>query len=170
MTLPIEQNNELATLRQTNAELTAKNSARKVRIAELEASVQTLQASLTTAQTTLHKIEVGEPVNTMASAVSHMPDLFLSEFSRCGYSVAKTDGKLVLMQGDKPVEGVEFTIAGLTKLLAKSDDPALKNFKHLMIASRASGSGATGAGDGRPLYQERRTPDAPSPKPHFGLK
>jgi hypothetical protein len=156
---PIDQVAELATLRQTVAELTTKANSRKERIAALEAENTTLKASVTAAQTTLHQIEVGEPLNTMASAVSHMPELFLAEFSRLGYQLTKTDGKLVLMQGDKPVEGAEFTVAGLTKLLAKSDDPALKNFKHLMIASRANGGGATGAADGRPLYQEQRTPE-----------
>jgi|GEM_PF-4553062 len=163
---------ELQTLRQTVAELTAKNTTRKARIAELETSVQTLQASLTTTQTTLYQVEVGEPLQTMANAVSPMPELFLSEFARCGYKVAKTDGKLVVIQNDKPVEGAEFTVQGLTKLLANSNDPTLKSFKHLMIASRASGGGATGAADGRPLYQEQRTPDAAQPKPtrRLGLR
>jgi phage shock protein A len=162
--------NELATLRQTVAELTAKNTARKARITELEASVKTLQTSLTGAQTALYQAEVGEPLQTLANAISPVPELFLSEFARLDYKVAKTDGKLILMQNDKPVQGAEFTVAGLTKLLAKSDEPAHKNFKHLIIASRASGGGATVSARTVHGAETKKTTETPNAKPQFGLR
>jgi hypothetical protein len=136
---------ELATLRQTVAELTVKATSRKRRITLLEQENTTLKANLAASQATLHDIEVGQPVQTLANAISPTPELFLMEFGRVGYTVEKRDGKLTIIKDGNPVEGSEFTVAGVTKLLTKSDDPALKSFKHLVISNRASGGGASGS-------------------------
>ena len=161
---------ELATLRQTVAELTVKATSRKRRITLLEQENTTLKANLAASQATLHDIEVGQPVQTLANAISPMPELFLSEFARVGYSVEKRDGKLTIIKNGEPVADSEFTVNGMTKLLVKSTDPALKSFKHLVIASRASGGGASGQAGPNQFAEPSKTVEPTAPKPHFGLR
>ncbi len=140
MSDPSTQIDELATLRQTVAELTAKNANRKARITELEAQLATANTATQTAQASLHEIEVTRPMLTLAEAVSPTPELFLTEFARVGYKVVMQDGKLRIMQGDQAIDA-EVTVDGIRKLLL-TEDAKHKNFKHLVSVSRASGGGA----------------------------
>ncbi len=161
---------EISVLRQTVTELTNKATNRKTRIAALEDENKKLKASLATAEHAAYEATVGEPLQRLADAISPMPDLFLAEFAKLGYKIAKRDGKLVVMQNDKPVEGTEFTMDGLVKLLAKSDDPAHKNFKHLIITSRASGGGAVGQQPSSFIPVEEKLKPSNAPKTNFGLR
>lgn len=149
MSEQITQVDELNTLRQTVAELTQKNASRKRRITELEQQLVAAQTATTSAQATLHEIEVTRPLQTLAEAISPTPELFLLELERTGHKVVKgDDGKLMLTLNDKPVEQAELTVDGLKKLLL-TDAPEHKNFAHLIAANRASGGGAAGTSHGR---------------------
>jgi hypothetical protein len=165
---------ELAVLRQTNAELVAKVQSRTARITELEATNATLQTSLTTAQSSLHEIQVGVPLRQMAESVSPVPELWLSEFGK-HFKVELKDGKLSLLTvaGEPAIakDGtpLEFTSAALTSLLTKSGNAAYRAFDTIMVASKASGGGANGnlVGNGRPNAESTSTVSA---KPQFGLR
>ncbi|AFL87460.1 hypothetical protein Terro_1142 [Terriglobus roseus DSM 18391] len=164
-------NQELATLRQTVAELTQKNATRKARITDLEAQLAASQGAAQTAQASLHTMLVTQPMQTLAAAISPTPELFLSELSRIGYKVTSNDGKLTLTDADdKPVEGAEMTTDGLRKHLL-SADAKHKNFVHLMTLSRASGGGALGQSQSNGLPPADRS-DKPvrTQRPQFGLR
>ena len=164
---PIEQ--ELATLRQTVAELTQKNATRKARITELENALTISQTATQTAQAELTRIQITEPMMTLASSLSATPELFLSEMQRIGYSAEMQDGKITLMRDGKPVEDADITADGIKTLLL-SDDPAHKNMPHLIIANRASGGNAIGS-ERSTFTQAAQSSDKPvRAKTHFGLR
>jgi hypothetical protein len=161
---------ELMRLRQAVAELAAKNAARKRRITELEAQLATSQVATETAQANLHALEVTQPMQTLAEAISPTPELFLSELARVGYKVMNNDGRLTLLDGDdKPVEGVDVTTDGLRKYLL-STDAKHKNFVHLITFTKASGGGAVGQSRSDGLQPAERTAKPLQPKPQFGLR
>ena len=167
---------ELAVLRQTNAELTQKNKERKDRILTLVKKQDELTAKLTAAEAGLYEATVGAPLKKMAEAVSPVPELWQSEFLK-HYKVEMKDGKLAVltqkgeqaMVKDKPVE---FTRAGLTDLLIKSDAPEFRAFKTIMAVSSASGGGAgslTASGKGNGQASNASIP-ASKPAVQFGLR
>ncbi|MES2390841.1 MAG: hypothetical protein V4555_04315 [Acidobacteriota bacterium] len=163
-----DQVDELTTLRHTVAELTQKNAARKQRIAELEGQLATAQIATQTAEVALHELEVSRPMQTLAEVISPTPELFLAELSRVGYKVTKADGKLTLMDGDKPVEGVDLTLDALRARLLDGNEKH-RNFAHLITRTKASGGGAIGSPKSGSSSATVQT-DAPKPKLSFGLR
>jgi hypothetical protein len=166
MSAPVD---EVAVLRQTNVELLSKLHDRAARITNLESQLAASQGTAQTAQASLHTLLVTQPLETLASAISPTPELFLSELGRVGYTVVNTAGKLTLIDGDKPVEGVEVTIEGLRKHLL-SGDAKHKNFRHLISLTKASGGGAVGLSQSNGLLPADRSDKPVRSKPHFGLR
>lgn len=156
---------ELDTLRRTNSELVTKNSTRKQRIAELEASVAELQAKVAEREASIRTITIDGPLKTMAESISTAPDLWIEQLNK-SHRVELTDGKLTLLSTDgKPVlkdgKPVPFERQALIDLLTAGDDPQGKAFKAITIASRASGAAT-------PASEHVVTPS--KPKIRFGLR
>jgi hypothetical protein len=155
---PEEVRQELATLRQTVSEITAKQHKSKTRIGELEIQAVALQDKATKAEAAIHDALVGAPLRRMASTVSEVPELFLNEFAK-HYSIASDqdgnitvntlDGKPAHDRNGKPVE---FTPQSLYSLLASdavvaggSKDARSKTFATLMKYFGASGAASVTA-------------------------
>lgn len=160
-----EQNEELETLRRTNSELVAKNSTRKAKIAELEASVADLQTKLSEREASIRTITIDGPLKTMAESISTAPDLWIEQLHK-SHRVELVDGKLTLLSTDgKPVlkdgKPVPFKREALIDLLTADDNPQAKAFKAITIASRASGAAT-------PSREHVVTPS--KPKIQFGLR
>lgn len=168
---PIEPPDELATLRRVNAELVTKNSTRKAKVKELEASVMDLQGKLTIADTTIHELSINAPLKAMAESISIAPDAFIHEFSKSyrldvvkgELTILTPDGKPVL-QGDKPIP---FERDALKTLLTSADHPQAKVFNSILIVSRASGAGGVPSNT---RGQRNNRESEPSPPPQFGLR
>jgi hypothetical protein len=127
-------------------------------------------------ETALHDATVVAPLRQMAEEVSPVPELWLAEFGK-HFKVDLKDGKLaVLTSAGEPAmlkdSPVEFTRGALTTLLAKSDDPTLKAFKTIMVASYASGGGAGGAQGGRAYFGNdgKQSEPAQPERVRFGLR
>jgi hypothetical protein len=157
---------EVETLRRVNAELVTKSSTRKQRITELEASVTELQGKLSEANDSFHEVIVGAPLKAMAESISLAPDIFLEQFAKShkvemvkGHlTVLNSDGKPA-MNGEKPVT---FERQSLIDLLTSEAHPNAKQFKTIVIASRASGASAQPS--------NRTTKPVKEAKPQFGLR
>jgi hypothetical protein len=160
---------ELETLRRTNAELLQKSAARKSRIAELEAASTALQAKAMEAEITIHELTINGPLNSLASSISTVPDVFREFFLR-DYKVEIRDGALTLLfaTDGKPVmkDGKAVPVeadAIKSLLLSSKDESKLRLYNSILIASKASG--ASGAKtDGRDSSTRKQ------PAIHFGLR
>ena len=140
---------ELETLRKTNAELVAKNSTRKGKVTELEATVADLQAKLTASNDTIRQITIDGPLRKMAEEISPTPELWLEQFSKL-YRVEMIDKKLTILTAsegkpvhDKDGKVLPFEWSFLAKFLTEGDDANAKSFRAITIASRASGGQMT---------------------------
>jgi hypothetical protein len=159
-------NDELDVLRRTNSELVAKNTNRKQRISELEATVADLQGKLAERDTSLRAVTIDGPLKSMADSISNAPELWLEQFSK-HYKVEMVNGELTLLSVDgKPVQKdgkpVPFETRALTELLTTGHDAAAKAFRAITIVSRASGGAST---------TQRTAPTAPKPATvKFGLR
>lgn len=155
---------ELETLRKTNAELIAKASKRKDRIAELETQLANAQASIAQGEAKLKEVTVSVPLRRMAEEASTVPDLFLDQLTK-HYKVEAVDGKLTIQTQDgKPITDkdgrpVPFESLALVKFLTSKENPQAKIFSTISIASRASGAA-------RPPEHISK----PSARPSFGLR
>lgn len=160
-------NDELETLRRTNAELVTKNSTRKQRIAELEASVASLQATVAEREASIRTLTIDGPVRQMCESISTAPELFQEQLAK-HFKVELVDGKLTFLTTggetvkDKDGNTVPFERDALLKFLVEGDDAArARTFKAITIASRASG-GATST--------TTAAPTSSKPKAQFGLR
>ena len=171
-----EQEAELQRLRTANAELTAKASTRKERIAELDAELANIKSKLaeqaasheaekTQTQAFIHKHFVDSVAIELAADMSTAPDLMLP-FISSRLSVDTTDGQapktVVLDINGKPSK---LTLADLRQELSKRKDLA-----PIIIASRASGGGATGSGRSSATPPKEKKQEPTKPALHFGLK
>ena len=161
-------NDELETLRRTNAELVTKNSSRKQRIAELEATNAELQTKLTSATTTVHEMTIGAPLKAMAESISTVPDVWIEQFAK-SYRLELVNGDLTILsiEDGKPVQregkAVPFEQEALKSLLLDEKHPHSKLFNAITIASKASGGAST-------TPQRLTAPTAPKPSSRrFGL-
>ena len=164
-----QQNDELETLRRTNAELVTKASTRKQRVTELEMANAELQKTVTERDATIYGLTVGGPLKAMAERISTVPELWLEQFAK-RYKVELVNGELTLLSVadgktvHKDGKTVPFETKALADLLTTGEDATAKAFRAITIVSRASGA----AGNGGPQKQE---PTAPKPAPRrFGLK
>ena len=139
---------ELEILRRTNAELIAKNTTRKAKIAELEAANADFQTKLTAASDTIHQVTIEGPLKQMAESISNCPDLWLEQFSK-SYRVEMVGGKLSLLSASdgKPVQKdgkvIPFERQALAQHLTSGDGATAKAFKAITAVSRASGAQGT---------------------------
>ena len=153
-----QPNDELETLRRTNAELVIKSHTRKARIAELE-------ASLTTAQQQVNELLLNRPIKQLAAAISTSPETLIPSLLS-DYKVELQGEELVLQTQDgKPVmhegKAVPFEADAVRKLLlATKDEAKLRLYNSIIIVSRASGGGILQTGT-------RPEPKAPI---QFGLR
>jgi len=154
---------ELAILKQAHQELLIKRQKDKSRIAELELSAVALQEKVSNAETAAHDALIGVPLRRMASTVSDVPELFLSEFAKHytiktdndgSISVTTLDGKTALDRSGKPVE---FTPHSLYSLLASqavvaggTGDARSKTFAVLMRYFGASGAAGSRQSNNQP--------------------
>lgn len=158
---------ELETLRRTVTELREKNTTRKARIAELEASLSEAQGQLTEANATIKQVTIDGPLRAMAESISPAPELWMEQFNKT-YRLELNEGKLTLLSaGDgKPTskdgKPVPFEHEALAKFLTDGDGPQAKAFQALTVASRASG----GAGEPQPSH---RRSASHQPGLQFGL-
>jgi hypothetical protein len=160
-------NDEVEVLRRTNAELVAKNTTRKARIAELEAANAELQQTVTERGALIHSLTVGGPLKAMADRLSTVPDLWLEQFAK-HYKVEMVNGELTLLSIDgKPVQHqgktVPFETKALTELLTTGDDATAKAFRAITIVGKASGAASTTTQRIEPVAQK-------APKAQFGLR
>jgi len=162
-------NDELETLRRTNAELVTKNSSRKQRIGELEATVADLQSKLTTTSATIHEITVGAPLKSMAESISTVPEVWIEQFGK-SYRLELANGELTVVSvaDGKPIQkegkAVPFEQEALKSLLLDETHPHSKLFNAITIASKASGASSAAS-------QQRPSAAAPKPSPRrFGLR
>src|ERR1039458_5791493 len=164
---PIEPNSgaELETLRRVNADLLQKSATRKARISELEASVGTLTAKTTEAETRIKALTIDGPVNDLCESISVAPQALRSALE-AEYRIEMREGVLTLLNptDGKPVthEGkpVPFQADAIKNLLLGSKDEAkLKLYRAIVVVSKASGAGSS--------FSERSI--APAHKPQFGL-
>jgi hypothetical protein len=158
----------LDVLRRTNSELVAKNTNRKQRIAELEATVADLQGKVAERDTSLRAITIDGPLKSMAESLSNCPELWIEQFSK-SYRLEMVKGELTLLSvaDGKPVtkdgKPIPFERDALTRLLTGTDHPQAKIFNAITIASRASGGAETAT--------RRKPTSAPSPsKMVLGLR
>src|SRR6185437_85930 len=148
MAEPTQQalNDELETLRRTNSELIAKNSTRKQRIGELEATVADLQSKLTSASATIQEMTIGAPLKSMAEDISTCPNEWIEHFSK-SYRLELLNGELTLISVadgktvQKEGKAIKFEREALNALLLHEKHPQSKLFRAITIVSRASGSG-----------------------------
>jgi phage shock protein A len=169
MTELIEPNTaaELETLRRVNAELLQKSATRKARIQELEASVGTLTAKTTEADTRIKALTVDAPLMEVCESISIAPGALRSALE-AEYKIEMREGVLTLVNpaNDKPVMGkdgkaVPFQGEAIKTLLLESKDAEkAKLYRAILIASKASG----GAG------AQLQRAVAPAPKHRFGLR
>lgn len=158
-------NDELETLRRTNSELVTKNSTRKQRIAELEASVVELQAKVTEREASIRAITIDGPVRQMCESISTAPELFQEQLTK-HFKVELIEGKLALfttegkLVTDKSGNAVPFEREAMSKFLIDGDDARAKTFQAITIVNRASGGDAS---------VTKHVPVAPKPKIKFGL-
>jgi hypothetical protein len=156
---------EVATLRKTNADLLQKSATRKSRILELEASVGTLTAKATEAETRIRQLTIDGPVQDLCQEISVAPQALRSALES-EYRIElrdavltlvnPSDGKPVMHEG-KPVPFTADSIKAL--LLASKDEAKLKLYRAIVVVSKASGAGGSAF---------KRTV-APAEKLHFGL-
>ena len=156
---------ELATLRKTTAELTQKSATRKARIQELEASVGTLTAKATDAETRIKALTIDGPVSDLCESISVAPQALRSALE-AEFKIEMRDGVLTLLNPSdgKPVthdgKPVPFQAESIRNLLLASKDEAkLKLYRAIVIANKASGAGGS----------ESKRAVAPAQKLHFGL-
>lgn len=157
---------EVATLRKTNADLLQKSATRKTRIAELEASVGTLTAKATEAESRIKALTIDGPVMDVCESISVAPQALRAaleadykiEMSKDGVLTLLnlSDGKPVMHEG-KPVPFQADAIKNL--LLASKDEAKLKLYRAIVVVSKASGAGGS---------ESKRTV-APAAKIQFGL-
>ncbi len=168
MAEPIEPNfaAELETLRRVNAELLQKNSTRKARISELEASVGTLTTETTEAQARIKALTIDGPVNDLCESLSKAPktlraalesDYRIEMRDNVLTLVNPSDGKQAMHEG-KPVPFERDAIMKL--LLSTTDKEKQALFSSILIASKASGAGGS---------QSQRTVAPASKRHRFGL-
>lgn len=157
---------ELAILRQTNAELVAKNKARKDRTAELEAALAERDGQLATANGQLKAIQIDAPLKQMAESLSVDVPIFLDTFKK-QYEVQIVDGGLALRDKEgKPVHDkdgkvVAFERESLLRHLSDEKHPHSSFYSRLLIASKASGASTP---------QRTAAPVVKRPKMQFGLR
>jgi hypothetical protein len=159
---------ELIQLRKQVAELTAKSTTRKGRIAELEATIATLQGQLKESASALESANVTAPVKAMCASLSKH-SLFEEVFNR-EFSVQMIGGKLALRaQTGEPIttdDGTEvpFEREAILKHLFNSKDEQRRNlYNAICIASFASGANSADT-------TSQRTPTSPKPTHSFGLR
>jgi hypothetical protein len=165
--VPVESNGEaeLDTLRRVNQELMQKSATRKSRIAELEASVGTLTAKATEAESRIKALTIDGPVNDLCEEISIAPQALRSALES-EYRIEMHDGVLTLLNPSdgKPVmhEGkpVPFQADAIKNLLLASKDEAkLKLYRAIVVVSKASGAG----------FSSSKAAIAPARRPQFGL-
>src|ERR1017187_2962085 len=96
--VPVESNGEateVEKLRKTNADLLQKSATRKSRIAELEASVGTLTAKATEAETRIKALTIDGPVMDVCEAISVAPQALRTSLES-EYRIEMKDGVLSL--------------------------------------------------------------------------
>jgi len=142
---------EVETLRRTNGELKTKSASRKARVTELEAAHADMQTKLDAANGAIHEFRIGAPLRAMANEISVCPDDFVEAFG-ASYRLELVNDELTVVSAadGKPVtkddQAVPFKRDALLALLTSDDHPRSGLFKRILIASRASGGGATGSG------------------------
>lgn len=159
---------EIATLRQVNSELVAKNGKRKDRVTELEAALAERDGQLASVNSRLKAIEIDTPLKTMAKSLSVDAPLFLDTFNRT-YDVQLVDGALALRDKegdvvrDKAGNEVRFEREALLKHLSDDKHQHHNFYSRILIASKASGAGTTS--------QTGRVSSSKKPTAHrFGLR
>lgn len=137
---------ELETLRRVNAELLQKNSVRKAKIADLEASVGTITAEATEAKARIKALVIDAPLNELCESISVAPQALRAALE-AEYKIEMREGVLTLLSASdgKPVmqdgKPVPFQEEAIKKLLLESKDEAKqKLYRAIVIANKASGS------------------------------
>jgi hypothetical protein len=163
--LSVDETTELATLRRTNADLLQKSATRKARIQELEASVGTITARATEAETRIKALTIDGPVSELCEEISVAPQALRAALES-EYKIEMREGVLTLLNpsDSKPVmhegKAVPFQADAIKNLLLASQDEAkLKLYRAIVIANKASGAGSSSS---------KRT-SAPAQKLQFGL-
>jgi hypothetical protein len=139
---------ELSTLRTTVSELREKSTARKRRIAELEAALAERDSQLAQANATIKEITIDTPLRDLSESISTAPELWVEQFQKSGYRLEMKGSKLQVLTSDgKPVlhngSAVPFERDALAKFLTDEKSHAqAKTFRAITIVNRASGSQA----------------------------
>jgi hypothetical protein len=130
-------------------ELLTRTQTQKARITELESEAVLLREQVEKAVTTMRAAVIDVPLKRLATEISPVPELFLSELAKDYNVEPNEDGTLPLLAKDgKRVNGrdgkpVELTHIGLYTLLAgvngSSDSERAKVFKVLLKYAGASG-------------------------------
>jgi flagellar basal body rod protein FlgG len=156
---PIEQPNsgdvatELLKLQKVHTELLGKRQRDKARIAELETTLSETQGRVTAAEARAYELEVGQPLKSLAKAMSDVPDYFLQTL-QAHFQIQAKDGALTILTKDgKPVIDAEGKAVGcepsaLGKYLTETDADSerTKVFRKITTVSKASGA-ASGSGN-----------------------
>lgn len=172
---------ELGKLRNANAELLTKKNTLKARVTELETENAALKTKADIAQQTMHKALIDAPLDKLAAEIGVVPELWKGEFLK-RYNVElngkqelelKTlDGKPVLGKDGKPLP---LTYSAIADLLTgddakKADEASYRAFCHLVIGTRASGSGAGGTSQSPGFAAQPPQQSQKNEPPQFGLR
>ncbi len=177
--VPIDVNEELGRLRTANRELIEKKATHKARIAELQTQAASLVTRAETAEKRLNTAMVAVPFRDMANKIAVVPELWQDQFSKHfklvlnsadELEIRNLDDTLTLGKGGKPVP---FEAPALVELLYtdQPEDSLLRKIMgNVLIGSKASGGGATGANSalGRPFPKNEEKKKVEMPQ--FGLK
>lgn len=180
---------EIETLREHNSELLADLKKARKKANELTEQVTALEGERDTAKADLQKVTLGKPVNAMLERLALLPEHFQREFNERGYTFDLDGEEVVIrdaegnpaMLGEKTgdeltMREAKFTEADIKHLvteewLPEADrSPHVANFNKLIIASRASGGGASGARPGAPTAGSAATPKAEPERLATGLR
>ena len=155
-------------LRRVNAELLAKSSSRKAKLAEAEAKAADLTKQLDESKQAFHEATVGVPMKALAEDLSRTPTLWLEQFSR-HFDVELKEGELVLLnKDDQPVvdeqgKAIPVERDSLAKLVTSRDDSeTTRLFQSITITTRASGAASS--------VGTFTDPPAKQSGPRFGLR
>lgn len=168
---------EIEALRAHNAELLADLRKAKAKAKELGEQLESLTLERDEARATVQAVKLDSPVSNMAERVSLAPELFLTQWAKEYAFVLDGDAIVIRDKEGKPAtlkdekgkqRDATFTEADIRALCEASPHKAA--FDAVVIASRATGGGSSGAGQPtRPAAPTQ--PQQPAQAAHgYGLR